>query len=115
MLESLATSFASEQYNAGETIVQSGTPNDKFYVIASGKVEVWATGRYGQRVQLAILAEGDHFGEMALLRESRESLVFIRPASPTNICLACPYATWALTTRPSRPTWSRHISQWPSW
>jgi Phage capsid-like protein/Cyclic nucleotide-binding domain len=69
VVESLATTFASERYNAGDMIVQSGTPGDKFYVIASGKVDVWTRGRYGERVQLAILAEGDHFGEMALLEE----------------------------------------------
>ena len=69
MLELLTTTFVSEQYNAGDTIVQSGTPSDRFYIIASGKVEVWKTGQYGQRVRLAILAEGDHFGEMALVEE----------------------------------------------
>jgi hypothetical protein len=73
MLESLTTTFVGEQYNAGDTIVQSGTPSDRFYIIASGKVEVWTTGYYGQRVRLAILAEGDHFGEMALVEELPKS------------------------------------------
>ncbi len=73
MLESLTTTFVSEQYNAGDTIVQSGTPGDRFYIIASGKVEVWTTGYYEQRVRLAILAEGDHFGEMALVEELPKS------------------------------------------
>jgi Phage capsid-like protein/Cyclic nucleotide-binding domain len=69
MIEMLASKFTNERYNTGDMIVQSGKPGDKFYIIASGKVKVWVTGRYGQKVDLAILAEGDHFDETALLEE----------------------------------------------
>ncbi len=69
MIEMLASKFANERYNTGDMIINSGKPGDKFYIIASGKVQVWVTGRYGQKVELAILADGDHFDETALLEE----------------------------------------------
>lgn len=69
MIEKLTGKFTNERYNAGDMIVKSGQPGDKFYIIARGKAEVWESGRYGQKVRQAILAEGDHFGEIALLEE----------------------------------------------
>ncbi|HEX4206576.1 MAG TPA: family 2B encapsulin nanocompartment shell protein [Ktedonobacteraceae bacterium] len=66
-LEMLASKFTTERYDSGDMIIKSGQPGDKFYIVASGKVEVWDTGPYGQKVGQAILAEGDHFGEVALL------------------------------------------------
>ena len=67
MIEMLVGKFTNERYNTGDMIIKSGIPGDKFYIIASGKVEVWVTGQYGQKVRLSILANGDHFGEIALL------------------------------------------------
>lgn len=70
MLEMLASKFTNERYNTGDMIVKFGEPGDKFYIIASGKVEVWVTGQQGQKARLSILATGDHFGEFALLAET---------------------------------------------
>jgi len=38
--------------------------------LTAGKVEIWAQGLYGQKVNIKILAEGDFFGEIALLEET---------------------------------------------
>ncbi len=69
-LEMLATRFVSKTYNAGDSVVQVGDAHDTFFVIASGKMEQWRVGPYNQKVSQAILAEGDHFGELSLLGES---------------------------------------------
>jgi CRP-like cAMP-binding protein len=70
IVDSLAGMFASESCNADETVVKEGEPGDKFYIIARGKVEVSTTGHYGRRIQLKILADGDYFGEMALIEDT---------------------------------------------
>lgn len=67
MIETLVSKFTNERYETGDMIIKSGQPGDKFYIIASGKVEVWEIGRYGEKARQAILAEGDQFGEIALL------------------------------------------------
>ena len=61
-LSELARWFGTERFAAGRNIVQQGDPGDRFYILVRGKVEVL---RDDQR--LAILEDGDYFGEMALL------------------------------------------------
>lgn len=69
MIEKLAGKFTPEKYDSGDMIVKSGQPGDRLYIIARGKVEVSETGRYGEKVKRVILAEGDYFGEPALLQQ----------------------------------------------
>lgn len=69
VIETLASKFTSEKYDSGDMIVKSGQPGDRLYIIARGKVEVSESGRYGEKVERTILAEGDHFGETALLEQ----------------------------------------------
>ncbi|MDX1514390.1 MAG: cyclic nucleotide-binding domain-containing protein, partial [Gammaproteobacteria bacterium] len=55
----------------GEVVVEQGTPGDFLYIVAEGKAAVTrrAPGS-GQELQLAILKEGDSFGEEALISNS---------------------------------------------
>jgi len=54
----------------GETIVRQGEPGDSYYVILDGEAEVWATEAAGDVPTLVNrLADGDSFGEEALLAE----------------------------------------------
>lgn len=57
-----------ETYNAGQTIVEQGTEGDSFYIIVRGSVEILQRPGLDSVVRLAVLDDGDHFGEMALLR-----------------------------------------------
>lgn len=67
LLESVAGQLATESVDSGTTVVVEGSPGDKFYVIAQGKVEISALNRYGKKVHLAIMGSGGYFGEMALI------------------------------------------------
>ena len=63
-LTRVADEFNIENYAPGDQIIRQGDPGDRFYLIRQGKVSV----RKGNpEVQIAELAEGDFFGEMALL------------------------------------------------
>jgi potassium efflux system protein len=52
------------EYSADEIIVREGDPSESFYMILSGSVEVYSE-KNGQ--QIALLREGDFFGEISLL------------------------------------------------
>lgn len=63
-LTRVADEFNIENYAPGDQIIRQGEPGDRFYLIRQGKASV----RKGNpEVQIAELAEGDFFGEMALL------------------------------------------------
>jgi hypothetical protein len=68
LVEAVAARMVSEQVGPGEMIVKEGDPGDKFYIVATGKVEVHTSGIHGERLRLAVLADGDYFGEIALLK-----------------------------------------------
>ncbi len=64
--EMVASRLAVELYDAGQTVFYEGDPGDRFFVIARGKVEVVSGSGPSER-SLAVLADGDFFGELALL------------------------------------------------
>jgi MFS family permease len=63
-IDELALSLIPVQAAAGTAIVREGDHGDRFYVIDSGEVDVSANGEH-----LATMSAGDHFGEIALLRD----------------------------------------------
>ncbi len=64
-----------EVYEKGEFVCREGDPGEIMYIIQSGAVEV-SHRKGGQEIALAILEQGDFFGEMALLdREPRSATV----------------------------------------
>lgn len=52
------------RFAPGEGVVRQGDPGERFYVVAQGTVEVSADGR-----PVRTLGPGDHFGEIALLKD----------------------------------------------
>jgi len=71
VLEDLAMLFNTERYEQGATIIREGERGEKFYIIIRGRVAVTkeVVNELGEReqVKLAVLEDGDHFGEIALL------------------------------------------------
>ena len=68
VLSELAPYFATETFPAGRDIVCQNDPGDKFYIIARGSVEVWrAEEQSGTTTRMAVLQDGDFFGEITLI------------------------------------------------
>jgi MFS family permease len=63
-IDQLASSLIPVHATAGGEIVRQGESGDRFYVIASGEVDVFIDGRH-----ISTLGPGEHFGEIALLRD----------------------------------------------
>ena len=67
-LDSLAAFSFRKSYSPGEVIIEEGRTGNGVYVITSGRVEVVIKGLKSENPQrLAVLGEGEVFGEMALL------------------------------------------------
>lgn len=63
-LSSLAAQFVPRTVAAGTDVVKFGEQGSEFYLVAKGQVEVLS----GEGKKLVQLGDGDHFGEIALLR-----------------------------------------------
>lgn len=55
-----------QDYRRGEQIFSEGSPSDRFYVIASGRVKVFKTAPSGKDVILEIFGVGDPLGAVAV-------------------------------------------------
>jgi len=68
ILSELAQQFVTERYPAGRRVIVQGDPGDKFYLIVRGKVDVITSHNDGEQ-RIAVLQDGDYFGEIALLQD----------------------------------------------
>ncbi len=66
-LGALAAQLIPETFAAGDVIVKEGDPGQRLYILAEGNVEVSTTGPRGDKLRVAVLADGDYFGEMSLV------------------------------------------------
>ncbi|MFI6702334.1 family 2B encapsulin nanocompartment shell protein [Streptomyces sp. NPDC050509] len=67
VLTALAGRCVQRDFRAGETLAEHGTPAERIHLIAHGRVSQSAPGKYGEDVAVAVLADGERFGENALL------------------------------------------------
>ncbi|MFE3826048.1 family 2B encapsulin nanocompartment shell protein [Streptomyces sp. NPDC059092] len=67
VLTAIAGRCVQRDFRAGETLVEHGTPAERIHLIAHGRVGQTTAGKYGEPVAVAVLADGDRFGEHALL------------------------------------------------
>ncbi|MFB7371476.1 family 2B encapsulin nanocompartment shell protein [Streptomyces sp. NPDC056222] len=67
VLTALADRCAQRDFRAGEVLVERGAPAEQIHLIAHGRVNQISAGKYGDEVAVAVLADGDRFGDHALL------------------------------------------------
>lgn len=72
-LADLAGRFHSEFYESGQNICREGEAGHTFFLIARGRARVWSRRGADEMTQVATLADGDFFGEDALLQDSTYS------------------------------------------
>ncbi len=69
MLAELSRAFVIENYPENRMVFDQGDNGDKFYIVTRGMVSVSHTSPSGENKRLAVLSTGDHFGEMALVKD----------------------------------------------
>jgi len=64
---------------AGEEIIRQDTAGDYFFILVSGQAEVCRNGDYGEKITLAMLEQGETFGEMGYFSDGwRTASVYAR-------------------------------------
>ena len=66
LLTELAGRFATREVRAGEVLVEAGQPVTEVFIVAHGKIQQVAAGKYGGAEIVGVLADGDHLGDDAL-------------------------------------------------
>ncbi|MEU2504860.1 family 2B encapsulin nanocompartment shell protein [Streptomyces sp. NPDC007863] len=69
-LAELAARCVQRDVAAGEVLAVAGSPADRVYLLAHGRVEQLGEGPYGDEAVLGVLADGSYFGDAALLDEA---------------------------------------------
>lgn len=72
-LTELASRMITRHYPHGETIFHKNDPGSVFYIIKSGQVKIASLSPEGEELILAILTDGDFFGELSLFDEEPRS------------------------------------------
>lgn len=65
----LLSRMSEKTFALGEDIIVQGEKGDYYYIVKSGRVAVLKKSKDGEVKQVAILTEGDGFGEEALIRD----------------------------------------------
>ena len=77
----MAGRFKTEEVSLGNELLVEGSDLSKFFIIAQGQVEVLSKGVHGSNLRIALLADGEFFGEGELLSD-KPSGVTIRTITP---------------------------------
>ncbi len=86
-LTALAGRFEQREFGPGDVIVEAGRPADQVFLIAHGRVNKVGVGKYGDETVLGVLADGDYFGDRALV-EAEDSWDFTAKATTSCVVLA---------------------------
>ncbi|WP_375754958.1 family 2B encapsulin nanocompartment shell protein [Corallococcus exercitus] len=89
LVRTLAGRFVQQHYKAGDIIVEAGRSAEHVYLLAHGKAQKLKAGKYGDPVVLDTLADGDHFGDQAVV-ESNDVWPFTVKAVTACTVMALP-------------------------
>ena len=77
----IAKRFITEEKELGELLIEEGHDRQKFFIVANGQAEVISKGIHGEELRIALLGEGEYFGEADLLNDTLSS-VTVRSVTP---------------------------------
>jgi len=84
IISRMANRFRPETVSLGNKLIGEGEDGNKFFIIAQGQVEVLSKGIHGANLRLALLTEGEFFGESDLVSDSLSD-VTVRTITPCTL------------------------------
>lgn len=84
LISRMTARFKVEQVSLGNQLVVEGEDRSKFFIIAQGQVEVLSKGVHGSNLRIALLTDGEFFGEADLVSD-RPSEVTVRTTTPCTL------------------------------
>jgi hypothetical protein len=81
ILARMVNRFKTEEVSLGNKLIVEGEDRSKFFIIAQGQVEVLSKGIHGSDLRIALLTEGEFFGESDLVSD-RPSDMTVRTTTP---------------------------------
>ncbi|MCY2965797.1 MAG: family 2B encapsulin nanocompartment shell protein [Planctomycetota bacterium] len=81
IVKRMANRFKVEEISLGNNLLVEGEDRTKFFIIAQGQVEVLSKGAHGSDLRIALLTEGEFFGERDLV-SGKPSDVTVRTITP---------------------------------
>jgi hypothetical protein len=70
----LAKKFQVEQVELGGSLIKEGKDRQKFFIVAKGQVEILSKGTHGENLRIALLSEGEYFGEADIISDKPSSV-----------------------------------------
>ncbi|NNB89129.1 cyclic nucleotide-binding domain-containing protein [Corallococcus exiguus] len=110
LIRTLASRFTQQQYKAGDTIVEAGKSAEHVILLAHGKAQKLKAGKYGDPVVLDTLADGDHFGDQAVV-ESNDVWPFTVKAVTACTVMALPQDVFESLINQS-PALKAHVARY---
>ncbi|RKH57415.1 family 2B encapsulin nanocompartment shell protein [Corallococcus aberystwythensis] len=110
LMRTLAGRFTQRQFKAGENIVEAGQSAEHVFLLAHGKAQKLTAGKYGDPVVLDTLADGDHFGDQAVV-ESNDVWPFTVKALTACTVMALPQEVFESLIVQS-PALSAHVARY---
>ena len=74
IVKRIAKRFVSEEVELGNFLIREGKDRQKFFIVLSGQAEVISKGVHGEELRVALLSEGEYFGEADLLSDNPSSV-----------------------------------------
>ena len=89
-LQLLTRVVGRKSYPRNSTVIAAGDVTDALYIVISGRLKVMMSDDEGREVILAILNQGEFFGEMGLIDEAPRSatVIAIEPCESSANCSA---------------------------
>jgi CRP-like cAMP-binding protein len=84
IVASMASRFKTEDVSLGNKLLVEGEDLSKFFIIAHGQVEVLSKGAHGADLRIALLTEGEFFGETDLVSD-KPSDITVRTITPCTL------------------------------
>jgi Phage capsid-like protein/Cyclic nucleotide-binding domain len=87
VLGTLASRFTQKDVKAGELIVERGQPAEHVVLLAHGKASKLGVGKYGDETLLETLADGDHFGDQAVVESGDRWAFTVKAVTSCTVLL----------------------------